>query len=164
MTEIPKTDFDIEFIERTQKIIREYKGEFEVSLLLNCLMGLIIFPNEFSRKYELNFLDQKTDEVDVIKNIISKSDSIFNPKKRKRKQIKNEKKNVRVFLRKLRNGFEHANITTINDKEKWIGLIVEDKGLYIDNIPDLKVNITSDELRELAIYLSNEYQKNILRI
>lgn len=35
-----------DFVVRTRKLVEEYTGEGEFSLLLNCLMGLVIVPKE----------------------------------------------------------------------------------------------------------------------
>ena len=43
--EIKPTEFDIEFIERTQQLIMKYDGNTEFTLLINCLLGLIVLPN-----------------------------------------------------------------------------------------------------------------------
>lgn len=50
------SNFHVDFIERTLKIIEQYeemvepvlpdKEVFEVTLLINCLLGLLILPNE----------------------------------------------------------------------------------------------------------------------
>lgn len=40
------TDFDRAFMERSLSLIKEYKGPFDATLLLNCLLGLLIVPKE----------------------------------------------------------------------------------------------------------------------
>lgn len=35
-----------EFVDRTLKLIKDYTGEYEVTLLINCCLGLIVLPKE----------------------------------------------------------------------------------------------------------------------
>ena len=56
MGTIMKAEFDIEFMHRTKKIIEGYKGQYNVTLLLNCLLGLIVLPSEFYKKIDTVFL------------------------------------------------------------------------------------------------------------
>src|SRR4051794_33161821 len=36
--------FEREFMKRTLTIVKEYQGEYDATLLLNCLLGLLIVP------------------------------------------------------------------------------------------------------------------------
>ena len=38
--------FEREFMKRTLEIVRQYHGDFNATLLLNCLLGLLIVPKE----------------------------------------------------------------------------------------------------------------------
>lgn len=40
------SDFDRSFMERSLKLVKEYEGPFDATLLLNCLLGLLIVPKE----------------------------------------------------------------------------------------------------------------------
>ena len=39
-------DFERAFIERSLALVQEYKGPFDATLLLNCLLGLLVVPKE----------------------------------------------------------------------------------------------------------------------
>lgn len=41
-----KSDFEQRFMERTLSIVQAYDGEYEATLLINCLLGLLVLPNE----------------------------------------------------------------------------------------------------------------------
>jgi len=41
-------DFEHSFMQHTLEIVRNYKGPFEASILINCLLGLLIVPKETS--------------------------------------------------------------------------------------------------------------------
>jgi hypothetical protein len=40
------SDFERAFIERSLLLVREYRGPFDATLLLNCLLGLLVVPKE----------------------------------------------------------------------------------------------------------------------
>lgn len=40
------SDFQRAFIERSLVLVQEYKGPFDATLLLNCLLGLLVVPKE----------------------------------------------------------------------------------------------------------------------
>jgi hypothetical protein len=40
------SDFQRAFVERSLLLIKEYKGPYDATILLNCLLGLVIVPNE----------------------------------------------------------------------------------------------------------------------
>lgn len=40
------SDFERSFSEHTLAVVRGYKGPFEATLLVNCLLGLLVVPNE----------------------------------------------------------------------------------------------------------------------
>lgn len=57
-------EFEINFVERTEKIIEKLsdKTEYEVTLLINCLFGLIVIPTENNykgyKRYEKYCIEQ----------------------------------------------------------------------------------------------------------
>jgi hypothetical protein len=40
------SDFERAFIQRSLVIVQDYKGSFDATLLLNCLLGLLVVPKE----------------------------------------------------------------------------------------------------------------------
>lgn len=40
------SDFERAFIERTLVLVQEYRGSYDATLLLNCLLGLLVVPKE----------------------------------------------------------------------------------------------------------------------
>ena len=40
--------FERDFMQRTLTIVREYQGQYDATMLLNCLLGLLIVPKEKS--------------------------------------------------------------------------------------------------------------------
>ena len=40
------TKIEIDFVERTLKLLDEYNGDYEVTILINCCLGLLVLPKE----------------------------------------------------------------------------------------------------------------------
>jgi HEPN pEK499 p136 len=40
------SDFDRAFMERSLELVKQYRGPYDATLLLNCLLGLLIVPKE----------------------------------------------------------------------------------------------------------------------
>ena len=40
------SDFEKAFMERSLELVQEYKGPYDATILLNCLLGLLIVPKE----------------------------------------------------------------------------------------------------------------------
>jgi len=40
------SDFERAFIERSLQLVQQYRGPFDATLLLNCLLGLLVVPKE----------------------------------------------------------------------------------------------------------------------
>ena len=40
------SDFEQAFIERSLILVQQYKGPFDATILLNCLLGLLVVPKE----------------------------------------------------------------------------------------------------------------------
>lgn len=130
MTNYIKIERD--FIERTLKIIDQYEdlvrpqlgkdSQFEVTLLLNCLLGLLVYPQQIAnhsdnQKYFDRWL---TDEllVDVGEEWGIRPNDILNPghKKvgKKDKKITLNELTLRNLVRQMRNCIAHARFS-VND-------------------------------------------------
>jgi hypothetical protein len=44
-------DFEHSFMQHTLKLLDDYKGEFDATLLVNCLLGLLVIPKESFSKH-----------------------------------------------------------------------------------------------------------------
>lgn len=104
------TDVEIEFIKRTLKLIDQYEylkynlhsdERFEVTLLTNCLLGLIVFPKEKS------FSKIPTDRLlQSLKCDMGIHESYINPKY----------KTLRHLIEDLRNAIAHLNLKFESDE------------------------------------------------
>ena len=109
---------------RTFDILENYKGEYEVTLLINCLVALLILPWE-------RFRDQIPD-VDI---------GTLRKWGLERKHVKKIRcnlcgYNLKEIVLHMRNATAHMNIKTINDNNNEIErLIFKDRSGFILEIP-----------------------------
>ncbi len=164
-----KEKYDTEFIKRTQTLIKDYQhrnGVYTTTLLLNCLLGLIILPNEFKERKgrKFNFLNQEIQNIAEIQGIISKKGFLFNPTTKKKGQYVSDKKSLKNFLKKIRNGTAHQRIEPINENGKWKGIKIEDINDANNKNLELKIELTIKELRDFAFFISTKYIEEFERL
>lgn len=113
------TDFTRDVIERTLKILDQYEQhvvqdekvedaeKYEVTLLINCLLGLLVLPKEqFESELPTKLLDE-CKEWGLSKDIV-KSWGTYP------KELRQDKpKHVREFVRRLRNSAAHCNFKVL---------------------------------------------------
>jgi len=107
---------EYDFIERTKKILIQYdsfkeeeKEKYEVTLLLNSFVGLLILPQQYWYDYlPETTLTEKDWGIDPENVIFMK---------------KQEVKNVKNFSRHLRNSISHYNFFAFSDDDKIISHI-----------------------------------------
>ncbi|MBL1214700.1 MAG: hypothetical protein HND52_15190 [Ignavibacteriae bacterium] len=161
-------NLDIDFVRRTQKIINNYEGKFEYTLLINCTLGLIQLPFEVNKVKRLSFLNRNLKDVDIIQEIFKKdSNYIFSPTKfnRQKKEYVGDRKNLYTFLQHLRNSLAHlANAETQNEDGEWVSIRLKDINVRNNANVELEVTIDKDDLKTLAMYLSDEYINAIQKL
>ncbi len=156
----PKDKYDTEFIKRTQTLINGYHEKYTITLLLNCLLGLIILPNEFKGRKgrKFTFLNQDIQSIKEIQGIISKNNFLFNPtKKKKGDGYVSDKKSLKNFLKKIRNGIAHQQIEPINENGEWKGVRIKDINDFNNKNLELEIEFTIKELRDFAFFISTKY-------
>jgi len=88
------------FIERTRENLNNYQGNFEVTQLINSLLGLFVFPAE---KYFHN--NVKKEYKQQIEKLLNEYEISLNTLPQSISQIE-----LYDYFRKLRNGIAHAHI------------------------------------------------------
>ncbi|MES2025267.1 MAG: HEPN family nuclease [Pseudomonadota bacterium] len=111
------SNFERLFMQRTLEIVDDYKGDYDTTLLLNCLLGLLLVPNE-------KFLDVLPDipiehfgnwGLDV--NCISTLG----------KGVNSADMNLKMLVRRLRNSVAHCRIEPVpNDHRPCEGFSFRD--------------------------------------
>ena len=121
---------EVDFVKRTRKILQDYKGDYKVTLLINCCVGLLIVPKE---KW---YNDLPTDTVNQKDLGIAPSD------------IKIETSpSIKKVVRHLRNSVAHYRYTFIDSPTKKIEGIKftdEDSRIGRDNF---ELTISVENLR-----------------
>ena len=126
------SDFEIEFIKRTKEMLNDYNGEYEVSIFLNCLLGLLIVPKE---QCFISFPETSLDgswgikEIDVISHNLSSLNH----------------KNV---IAKMRNSLAHFRFRPVPAKGKVESISFKDRGGF-------ELIIELDRLKVLALKIAD---------
>lgn len=110
---------ELDFIKRTQKVLKQYqelnideKNKFEVTLLVNCLVGLLIVPKE--EWYE-----------DLPDTLLTKNEWGIDPNTISF-ITEGEEKNIKNFVRHLRNSVSHYNFYLTSTNKKISSIRFED--------------------------------------
>lgn len=109
-----------DFIKRTRQIVCTYKGEFELTLLLNACIGLLFVAKEkYGNILSKSVQNLKSWGIDVDDIKICKHLS-------KSKIIVDEKKTVYAVCKHIRNSIAHCNFRFKNADRKIVGIILYD--------------------------------------
>lgn len=141
-------NFKVDFVDRTLSIIRnnDVRTEYDVTLLLNCLLGMITLPIEL-------FKDEKSkSKVEDYKiNCILKLKSFVLPKKI-------DKRDEEAF-RHIRNSIAHLELEPKNENGVISSIRFKDKNEKGTVVLDFTIEV--GKLKEFAIYVAEEYLKII---
>jgi hypothetical protein len=146
-----KEVYEIEFITRTQKIINDYnkrKSGYKLTLLLNCLVGLIILPDQRMGFGKPPLWDIEINQIPLFQT------AKINPK-----WSSNTKHTLAQFLRKLRNGIAHQHINPINRNNHFVGVKIWN--VTPQNITDCEVEFNRHSLHEFANFIADQYLHHI---
>lgn len=171
--------FDKEFIERTKKILTGNFKDYDFTLLINCLVGLLILPNEIKNKhFGKEHLKQTIGLFPKsIKSIFSEEQVFYyQDQTQKAKQMqkctfltnKGENKSALTIpfselLGKFRNAIAHFNIqpTKSSDNDKWEGIIIKNKyyNKYMKkSFITMKLYLSKEELKEIVAFIIKQYK------
>ena len=132
---------EIDFIDRTIEIMNSYNSKNQVTLLLNCCLGLIVLPKE---RHFNKIPDKNIPENGILWGISRKNVTV---------DCEDCGYNLRSVIRRIRNGLCHFKIESIPDEKNQIDkLVIKDRGKF-------KVELTINELKELALSFANKILK-----
>lgn len=130
-------DFERLFMRRSLKLIEAYSGEYETTLLLNTLVGLLFFPHERMRDLIPETPIQALGEWGFNPGCIVNAGA--------NKDINNI--DLRELVRRLRNAVAHCTVTPIpNDYRPCEGFYFVDRNGFEADIP-------TDQLKSLMTHL-----------
>ena len=180
MSYIQASSFDIDFIERTEKIINyccsKKDFSYDFTLLINCLLGLLILPREYYEEKDLfntyKFNTKINRLPQEIKNIFSNAEApehikdIISSSKKciiyyEGKEVENNLEcSFFTVLNHLRNAVSHCHIIPVKyiDKDEWEGIVLTD----ID--PDtekttMEIYLTEYEVKNLVDFIIKQYKQ-----
>lgn len=140
-----EAEFERDFMGRTLSLVKDYHGNFDATLLLNCLLGLLIVPKETS----LNKIP--ADPVSDLRKWGISPESIVSFGKESRKN--EHQKTLRGIVHHLRNSVAHFRFKPVHER----GIV---KGFHFDDQSGFSANIEVSEMREfvekLAVYLEEQ--------
>lgn len=149
--------FDKDFVSRTMKILDDCSGktEYEVTLLLNCLLALVTLPIERNKitkkvKQEDKMIEFQRDCVNKIEELRNEKDYINN--------------NKEYFFNNIRNAIAHLHIELEEgcyrkDIENIILRNALDEDEFKNKNYNLQLNISVNNLMLFAKYVAEEYLK-----
>lgn len=123
-------DFERLFMRRSLELIEAYNGEYETTLLLNALVGLLFFPHERMRDLIPEIPVQALDEWGFNPGcIVNAGDN---------KDIDNV--DLRELVRRLRNAVAHCAVTPVpNDDRPCEGFYFVDRNGFEADIPAVQL-------------------------
>ena len=131
-----------DFAERTKTLIENYKGNYEVTLLVNCCLGLIVVPKE---RYWKNIPNKVIPENGELWGLSRKTVSV---KCKERGYV------LRDVIRKIRNGICHFKIRSIPNENKQIEFLeISDNGGFV-------AKLSVSQLKDLAFSLTEHVYKS----
>ena len=132
-------DFSKEFVLRTKAIIESKETakatEYEVTLLLNCLLGLIVVATEATELSETDFIDECVRKLKSM-GVILKSE--------------NDKKTFRA----LKNALSHTHIKIGNENGVITKIQFEDK---LNGVSHTKLEFSVKQLEDFALFVANQH-------
>lgn len=139
-----RDEFEKDFMTRTLKIVKEYHGSYNATLIFNCLLGLLIVPRETS-------LYDKIPETGIKDSLALwglNEESIKN-------YGKDKPRTIRQLVRHLRNSVAHFQIEPIQGNQRLV------EGFKFSNQSGFRAEISLVELEifveKLSDHLINQY-------
>ena len=136
-------NFEKEFVKRTKSIIEDKLADdflYHVTLLLNCLVGLISLPTEMTEDEDKEFKEICVNKLKNMNVIIA---------------FKNNDK----LFRAIRNSISHMNIE-LKNKDSYINTIVfKDRECHREYKEPIhtKLEFTVPQLKEFALFIADKH-------
>jgi hypothetical protein len=129
-----------EFVERTLHILQNYEGPYGVTLLINCLLGMIVLPkekdfNHISGSDGIHFSDLGIEDGDI----------------RSWGKIEEEGRTAACFIKSMRNSIAHIRIESISNEGEIESLLFSDKTGF-------EAVLSIEKIKQMAMKLSEFVQ------
>lgn len=149
-------DFRVDFVDRTIEIIDKLskKTDYEVTLLINCLFGLIVIPTEVDyAEYHANY------EEDFVNFCIEKLNQ-YRPSIQQKIPDDLNIPAERLLVRCMKNALSHLNIETTSEDGKISAVKFKDR---LDKRSEFhtEIEFTVDDLKQFALDMARHYSNII---
>lgn len=140
------SNFKKDFVSRTINILEDTskKTQYEVTLLLNCLLGLMVFPIESTKSNKNCEL-----KVNCVKKLI-KMEVIKKPK------LVTNLDYYKIF-KSMRNAVSHGHIETSGTNDYIEGIKFSDFDCNNLDEPHTCLEFNVEQLKEYALYVATQY-------
>lgn len=140
-------EFKIDFVKRTIEIWEKLsnKTKYEVTLLINCLYGLIVIPTEYNYVFE-DYEKYKEFFIKQLKQYASKWQ---------------KDKNNGQLVRCMKNALSHLNIDTESENGKIKYIKFKDKEVDADEF-HTEIKFTVDNLKTFARKIADYFLENCI--
>lgn len=130
-----------DFARRTKTLIEEYHGQYKVTLLVNCYLGLLVLPKEKRFK-------------EIPDDVIPEHGELWGLSRKELKVKCNECGYIlRDVIRRIRNGICHFNIRSIPNEDGRIKFLeIKDRGGFA-------AKLSVAQLEDLAFSLVDHVYK-----
>lgn len=139
-------EFARSFMERTLTLATDYEGPLDATLLINCLLGLLIVPNE---KLLIGKIPMADFESIADWGISPKSIKSFG----KCDQGHEHQPTLKQLVRRLRNAVAHFRIDPVHQDGKVTAFSFRDRNGFHAVVP-------LEELKEFVVRLSKHLHEN----
>ncbi len=140
--------FHLEFMRRTLDLVENYHGPSDMTNLMNCLLGLLVVPNE--RLFDLI----PTDSIETLKNwgIDPKNITHYG----KCECGDRHPKNLRQLVKSLRHAVAHFQVKPINENRECVGFAFSNRSGFRARVRKDEMRVFVEKLvKHLDEYLSN---------
>lgn len=132
------SDFEHAFIERSLALVQEYRGPFDATLLLNCLLGLLVVPKESCLAeiplVHIAELEKWGIQPSAIKSFGKSNRENDNPR------------NLRGFVWRLRNSVAHFRFKPVSECGEVVAFNFKDQSGFEATVPLAELRVFVERL------------------
>lgn len=139
-------NFDREFVERTKWIVNNLSCQYEITLLLNCMLALVALPTERTKGKQ----GRTVDDVEFQKSCVNKLKEMGLVGRNK---TPNETPDDKIF-RTVKNALSHMYIEPDNKNQVITHVKICDKIPKEDRY-HTELNFSVEQLKEFALYVAD---------
>ncbi len=151
-------NYSTEFPKRTLQLLKSFQDKkidynLNVTLLMNCLMGLIVTAVENSERKQL-ITGNVDDELlnlfpDKVELVLGNQPLSVHPK------VILKTRSKLSILKKIRNAIAHQHVEPHNKNDNWVGVTIWNEPQ--PGIINFRIELNTAQLNNLATFIANHY-------